>query len=57
MQLLSSQKYLLFGKNGWIGGKLIELMAAEGKEVRRSSSSSAFTTRDRHHIFLHTSIV
>jgi 3,5-epimerase/4-reductase len=23
--------YLLFGKNGWIGGKLIELLTAQGK--------------------------
>jgi hypothetical protein len=27
------QKYLLFGKNGWIGGKLIKLLQEQGKEV------------------------
>jgi len=29
----SSEVYLLFGKNGWIGGKLIELLKAQGKTV------------------------
>ena len=27
----SNHVYLIFGKNGWIGGKLIELLKAQGK--------------------------
>jgi len=27
------QKFLIFGKNGWIGGKLIKLLRDQGKEV------------------------
>ena len=27
------QKFLLYGKNGWIGGMLIELIKAAGDEV------------------------
>lgn len=34
----NTEKYLLFGKNGWIGGKLIEILAAEGKEVVLANS-------------------
>mmetsp|Transcript_110802 Transcript_110802/g.238519 ORF Transcript_110802/g.238519 Transcript_110802/m.238519 type:complete len:306 (+) Transcript_110802:52-969(+) len=33
MSEFSSHVYLLFGKTGWIGGKLIELLAAQGKTV------------------------
>lgn len=29
---VSEQVYLLFGKNGWIGGKLIELLTQQGKK-------------------------
>jgi nucleoside-diphosphate-sugar epimerase len=29
----SEHVYLLFGKNGWIGGKLIELLTQQGKKV------------------------
>jgi 3,5-epimerase/4-reductase len=30
--------YLLFGKNGWIGGKLIELLTAQGKTFHLAES-------------------
>ncbi|CAM9990503.1 unnamed protein product, partial [Phaeothamnion confervicola] len=30
--------YLLFGKNGWIGGKLIELLKSQGKKVVLANS-------------------
>ncbi|TFJ84239.1 hypothetical protein NSK_004230 [Nannochloropsis salina CCMP1776] len=30
---MAEEKYLIFGKNGWIGGKLIELLQAQGKTV------------------------
>lgn len=30
---MTAEKYLVFGKNGWIGGKLIEMLKAKGKEV------------------------
>jgi len=29
----AKQKYLIFGKNGWIGGKLIDLLKEQGKTV------------------------
>lgn len=32
------QVYLLFGKNGWIGGKLIELLTAQGKTFHLAES-------------------
>jgi 3,5-epimerase/4-reductase len=32
------EKYLLFGKNGWIGGMLIELLRKQGKRVVLASS-------------------
>jgi len=32
------QVYLLFGKNGWIGGKLIELLTAQGKTIIQADS-------------------
>jgi len=34
----SSNVYLLFGKNGWIGGKLIELLKAQGKTFHVADS-------------------
>lgn len=30
---MSEEKYLIFGKNGWIGGKLIDLLKQQGKTV------------------------
>ncbi len=30
--------YLLFGRNGWIGGKLIELLTAQGKTFHLAES-------------------
>lgn len=32
--------YLIFGKNGWIGGKLIELLTAQGKKFHLAESRS-----------------
>jgi len=34
----SENVYLLFGKNGWIGGKLIELLTAQGKTFHLAES-------------------
>jgi len=33
-----SNVYLVFGKNGWIGGKVIELLTAQGKIVHLANS-------------------
>mmetsp|Transcript_22284 Transcript_22284/g.32433 ORF Transcript_22284/g.32433 Transcript_22284/m.32433 type:complete len:302 (-) Transcript_22284:170-1075(-) len=33
-----SEIYLVFGKNGWIGGKLIELLTSQGKTVHLAES-------------------
>lgn len=33
-----SQVYLLFGKNGWLGGKLTTLLREQGKEVHLADS-------------------
>ena len=30
---MGEEVYLLYGKNGWIGGKLIELLRSQGKTV------------------------
>jgi hypothetical protein len=30
------RRYLIFGKNGWIGGMMIELLTEAGEEVRRA---------------------
>lgn len=30
---MAEEKYLIFGKNGWIGGKLIDLLKEQGKTV------------------------
>ncbi len=35
---VDKQVYLLFGKNGWIGGKLIELLKAQGKTLHIADS-------------------
>ena len=35
---IMSDVYLLFGKNGWIGGKLIELLTAQGKTFHLADS-------------------
>ncbi len=35
---MSNDKYLIFGKNGWIGGKLIELLTAQGKNFKLADS-------------------
>jgi len=34
----SEHVYLLFGKNGWIGGKLIELLTQQGKKIYLAES-------------------
>jgi dTDP-4-dehydrorhamnose reductase len=34
----NNQVYLIFGKNGWIGGKLIELLTAQGKTFHLANS-------------------
>lgn len=34
------QVYLLFGKNGWIGGKLIELLTQQGKTFHLADARS-----------------
>jgi dTDP-4-dehydrorhamnose reductase len=36
--LPGKHRYLLFGKNGWIGGMLIELLKAQGKEFYLADS-------------------
>eukprot|EP00600_Ochromonadales_sp_CCMP1393_P005325 CAMPEP_0174969740 /NCGR_PEP_ID=MMETSP0004_2-20121128/8947_1 /TAXON_ID=420556 /ORGANISM="Ochromonas sp., Strain CCMP1393" /LENGTH=310 /DNA_ID=CAMNT_0016219297 /DNA_START=37 /DNA_END=969 /DNA_ORIENTATION=- len=36
----SKQVFLLFGKNGWIGGKLIELLQAQGKTYHLADTRS-----------------
>lgn len=33
-----TQVYLLFGKSGWLGGKLTALLKEQGKEVHLASS-------------------
>ena len=30
---MHTQKYLIYGKNGWIGGKLIDMLNEQGKTV------------------------
>ncbi len=34
----SSDTYLVFGKNGWIGGQIIGMLRAEGKTVVAAES-------------------
>jgi 3,5-epimerase/4-reductase len=35
---MADERYLVFGPRGWIGGKLIEMLKAEGKHVQGASS-------------------
>ncbi len=34
----SADVYLVFGKNGWIGGQIIEMLKADGKTVFAAES-------------------
>lgn len=47
-----SQKYLIYGKNGWIGGQLADMLKAQGKTVvlgdaRLENRESLFAEIDR----------
>jgi len=44
---MSQPIYLLFGKNGWIGGKLIELLTAKGYKVGENLHLASARTYDR----------
>ena len=35
---MTSDIYLLFGKNGWLGGKLVKLLQSQGKVVHLADS-------------------
>jgi dTDP-4-dehydrorhamnose reductase len=52
-EFAAAEKYLLFGKSGWIGGKLIELLTAQGKsfvlaESRTENRESVARELDLH---------